>query len=298
MDRSSAAAPAHHADWTLRDLRFFLAVAEEGSFTEAASRLFVSQAAVSRTVASFEKTVGDQLFRRVPHGSELTETGRRVLPEARRVLAEADRFTRVLGEGHGELRLGYSWAALGKHTTALQRTWQRGTSSGLPDLRLVHHNTPTAGLLEGHCDVAVMRTAVNDPRLDAAVVGLEKRLCAFAADDDLWRRRRVLTMAEIAERTVVIDPRTGTTSALLWADAPVQPRTIETFDVDVWLDAIAAGRGVGTTAEATAHHHGRADVRYLPVKDAPRIPVHLAWLRDRVPADLRELVTVVTGLYG
>lgn len=78
----------------------------------------------------------------------------------------------------------------------------------------------------------------------------------------------------------------------------MQPRTIETFDVDVWLDAIAAGRGVGTTAEATAHHHGRADVRYLPVKDAPRIPVHLAWLRDRVPADLRELVTVVTGLYG
>ncbi|MDN6241091.1 MAG: hypothetical protein ACTHXE_09615 [Corynebacterium variabile] len=55
---------------------------------------------------------------------------------------------------------------------------------------------------------------------------------------------------------------------------------------------------MGTTAEATAHHHGRADVRYLPVKDAPRIPVHLAWLRDRVPADLRELVTVVTGLYG
>jgi DNA-binding transcriptional LysR family regulator len=294
----STAPRTPHPDWTLRDLRFFLAVAEEGSFTEAALRLFVSQAAVSRTVASFERTVGDRLFQRVPHGSELTESGLRILPEARRVLAEADRFTRFLGSSHGELRLGYSWAALGGHTTALQRTWQRAGAAGLPDLRLVHHNSPTSGLLEGHCDVAVMRTPVADPRLDSAVVGLERRLCAFAADDGRWRRRRVLTMAEIAERTVVIDPRTGTTSALLWADAPVQPRTIETYDVDVWLDTIAAGRGVGTTAEATAHHHARADVRFLPVKDSPRIPVHLAWLRDRVPPDLRDLVTTVTGLYG
>jgi hypothetical protein len=46
------------------------------------------------------------------------------------------------------------------------------------------------------------------------------------------------------------------------------------------------------------HHHARADVRFLPVRDSPRIPVHLARLRDCVPPDLREPVTTVTGLYG
>src|SRR5262245_22651851 len=80
-------------DWSLRELRCFVTAAETGSFTEAAVQLYVSQAAVSRTVASLEKVVGDRLLRRIPRGCELTATGRQVLPHARRVLSEAASFT-------------------------------------------------------------------------------------------------------------------------------------------------------------------------------------------------------------
>jgi len=93
-------------DWSLRELRFFVAAAEAGSFTEAAAQLYVSQAAVSRTIAGLEKAVGDTLLRRVPRGCELTSTGQLVLPPARRVLAEAERFTEFLTTRHGVLRLG------------------------------------------------------------------------------------------------------------------------------------------------------------------------------------------------
>ncbi|TJY70805.1 LysR family transcriptional regulator [Arthrobacter sp. CAU 1506] len=283
-------------EWSLRELRFFLTAAEAGSFTEAAAQLHVSQAAVSRTIAALEKTAGDRLLRRVPRGCELTSTGQQLLPQARRVLSEADRFSEFLTSRHRILRLGYAWAALGRHTTRLQRDWAKQHDS--IDLDLVRHNSPTAGLAEGLCDVAIVRRPADEKRFDSLVVGLERRLVAFASDDPHWSRRRQLSMAEIADRTVIIDPRVGTTSGELWTGADHPPRFLESTDVDNWLDAIAAGRGVGTTAEATAHHHVRPGVSYRPIKDGPRIAVRLAWRRDDRPNGLEDLVDAVTRLYA
>jgi DNA-binding transcriptional LysR family regulator len=106
--------------------------------------------------------------------------------------------------------------------------------------------------------------------------------------------RRQMSMAEIADRTVIIDPRVGTTNSQLWNGADNSPRFIESTDVDGWLDAIAASRGVGTTAEATAHHHPRPGVTYRPIKDGPRIPVRLAWWHDHRPNGLGDLVDAIT----
>lgn len=283
-------------DWTVRELRFFVSAAETGSFTEAAAQLFVSQAAVSRTIAGLEKSVGDRLLHRVPRGCELTSTGQQVLPHARRVLGEADRFTEFLGSRHEVLRLGYAWAALGKHSARLQREWAQQHES--VELVLSRHNSPTAGLAQGTCDVAIVRIDIDDSRFDSVVVGLERRVVAFAADDPQWARRRQFTMAEIGERTVIADPRVGTTSSRLWEDAGHAPRIIETSDVESWLDAIAGGRGVGTTAQATSHHHARPGITYRPIKDGPRIPVRLAWWRDHRPPGLEDLVSAVTRLYA
>jgi DNA-binding transcriptional LysR family regulator len=283
-------------DWTLRELRCFVTAAESESFTEAADRLYVSQAAVSRTIASLESTVGATLLRRLPRGCELTTVGRQVLPYARRVLAEAEQFSDFLSSRHAVLRVGYAWAALGRHTTRLQRDWASRHDD--TELQLVRHNSPTAGLAEGLCDVAITRIPVDDKRFDSVVVGLERRLVAFASDDAFWARRRLMSMSEIADRTVIIDPRVGTTSSRLWHRSDRQPQFIESADVDSWLDAIAAGRGVGTTAESTAYHHPRPGVTYRPIRDGSRIAVRLAWWRDHRPRALDDLIDETTGLYA
>ncbi|MEE6166955.1 MULTISPECIES: LysR family transcriptional regulator [unclassified Mycolicibacterium] len=283
--------------WSLRELRFFVTAADTGSFTDAAAQLYVSQAAVSRTIAALEKAVGDRLLRRVPRGCELTGAGRQLLPHARRVLAEAEKFTEFVASRHRVLRLGYAWAALGRHTARLQRDWAEQHDS--IELELVRHDSPSAGLSEGLCDVAIVRRPGDDKRFDSVVVGLERRLAAFASDDPQWSRRRQLSMAEIAERTVIIDPRVGTTSSRLWSGTEHQPpRFIESTNIDSWLDAIAAGRGVGTTAEATAHHHPRPGVTYRPIKDGPRIAVRLVWRHDDRPEGLDALIDAVTRLYA
>ncbi|MCI1747156.1 MAG: LysR family transcriptional regulator [Acidipropionibacterium sp.] len=286
-------------EWSLRELRTFVTAVEAGSLTDAAAELRISQAQVSRTVAALERHIGQRVLHRIPHGCEPTKTGLQLLPHARRLLAEADRLSTFMDSRHQVLRVGYAWAALGRHTATLQRDWdaERTTHQGV-ELQLIRYNTPTAGLAEGVCDVAIIRRPVDDRRFSSAVVGLEDRLAVFPSDDPRWARRRRLTMAEIAQRTVIIDPRTGTTSSRLWDGAEQMPQFEETGDVDSWLDTIAAGHGVGTTAEATAYHHPRPGISYRPIKDGPRIPVRLVWWSDEPPVGIQALVDAVTQLYA
>ena len=121
--------------------------------------------------------------------------------------------------------------------------------------RLLHRTsrniapTTTAGLAEGLCDLAILRTAVDGKRFASAIVGHERRYCALAAHDP-WARQRSIRLDEVPQRTVLIDRRTGTTTPDLWP-ATAQPSIQETRDIDDWLAIIAAGGGIGITPEGT-----------------------------------------------
>ena len=93
----------------LRHLRAFLAVAEEGTVTRAAKRLYITQPALSRSVRELERHVASPLFLRMPRGVELTAAGQRLLGRARALLADADGLARTASEDAGTgqpLRIG------------------------------------------------------------------------------------------------------------------------------------------------------------------------------------------------
>ncbi|OIJ62620.1 LysR family transcriptional regulator [Streptomyces mangrovisoli] len=277
----------------LRQLRCLVAIVDEGTFTDAAVVLGVSQAAVSRTLASLESALGVRLLRRTSREVTPTGSGLRVVAHARRVLAEADALVREATSGHTRLRVGYAWSAVGRHTVAFQRRWAERQPE--TELHLVRVNSPSAGLSEGACDLSVVRREPDDRRFDSAIVGLERRLCAMAADDPLARRRSV-RLADLAGRTVLIDRRTGTTTAELWPP-DARPRTEETHDVDDWLTVIGSGRCVGMTAESTAHQYPRPGVVYRQVRDAEPVAVRLAWWRDDPHPATTAVIELLGGLY-
>ncbi|MFJ7948144.1 LysR family transcriptional regulator [Streptomyces sp. NPDC096354] len=277
----------------LRQLRCLVAIVDEGSFTDAALALGVSQAAVSRTLASLERALGVRLLRRTSREVTPTATGLRVVAQARRVLGEVADLVREATSGHTRVRIGYAWSALGRHTLAFQRRWS-GAHPGT-DLQLVRVNSGTAGLAEGACDLAVVRRPLDDRRFDSAIVGLERRLCAMAADDPLARRRSV-RLSDIGGRTLLIDRRTGTTTTELWPPDS-RPSTEDTHDVDDWLTVISTGRCVGMTAESTANQYPRPGIVYRPVRDAEPIAVRLAWWRDDPHPATQSAIELLTALY-
>src|SRR5580693_8146061 len=98
------------ANVELRHLRYFVAIAEEGSFTRAAERLWVAQPGLSTQIRRLEAELGVKLFERHPRGIELTEAGHLFLGRARAALAAAEAAAatgRDLETGVvGSLRLG------------------------------------------------------------------------------------------------------------------------------------------------------------------------------------------------
>ncbi len=280
----------------LRQLRCLVAIADVGTFTDAGIELRMSQAAVSRAVGALEAELGVRLLRRTTRQVAPTAAGARVIARARRILAEVGELERAADERPGELRVGFAWSALGRHTTGLQREWAHEHPNTA--LVFVQSNTPTAGLAEGVTEVSVVRgQRLQDRRFDSALVAQEARYAAAAADDP-WARRRFLRMADFAGRTVALDLRTGTTTLDLWHGQPGPGAVRESHSMDEWLTMIASGPAVGMTAEATVAQYPRPGIVYRPVRDAPTVPVWLAWWRDDPPALRTALIRMARDLYG
>lgn len=285
---------ASRMDVDTRHLRALVAVADEGTFTDAAIRLRTSQASISRSIQRLEAVVGHRLLNRTTRRVETTPAGDRVLVHARRILNALEQLDSVAAHSSADLVVGYAWAALGEHTVGVQRSWEEAGGGALV---FVQSNTPTAGLLEGRCEISVVRRPVTDPELDSAEIGTERRYAAVAADHPLAGRRR-LGLADFVDLTVAVDAETGTTNEGLWhADARPSGFRI-THGVDEWLTLIASGRAAGISSEATAAQHPRPGVAYRLLDDAPPISVWLAWWRHSRPPAVRALIEMSRAAYS
>lgn len=285
-------------DLELRHLRCLVAIVDSGTFTDAAIELGISQAAVSRNLMALERILGVRLLHRTSRTVTPTTAGVHALAQARQVLAAADNLVAEATTGHTRLRIGHAWSAMGRHTREFQRRW----AARYPDveLLLIRTNSPTGGLAEGLCDLAVLRTSPGSKHPDLnrfamAAVGHERRYCAMAADDP-WTRRRSVALADIPERTLLVDRRTGTTTPDLWP-ADTRPRTQDTRDIDDWLSIIAAGGGVGITPEGTTVQYRREGVVFRPLKDAPPVTVEMIWRRHDPHPSTHAAIALLTELY-
>lgn len=278
----------------LRHLRSLIGVIETGTFTDAAAELRISQASVSRNVAALESALGVRLVHRTTRSVELTAAGERVIRHARRALTAVVDLREEAQAGAATVRIGYAWSALGRHTAEFQRRW--AATFPHSELRLIRTNTPTAGLIEGTSDLAILRRSPDTTTFDLVLIGVEKRLCAMAGGDPLAGKRSV-TLAQVASLPLAIDHRTGSTRLDLWPEGDQPESIIATEDVDDWLTVIGSGKARGITAESTAHQYRRHGVVYRPVRDASPVPVYAGWLRADPPAARKEIIALLAGLY-
>lgn len=267
----------------LRHLRAFLAIAEEGGITRAATRLRVSQPALSRTLRQLETHLGVRLAERSTHHLELTAEGHTFRDKAAVAVAAFDDALDPARLRTWPLRLGHAWAALGRYTTPLLRRWQEAHPE--TPLELLRVDDRTAGLLRGRVDVALVRGPAPCERAGAAD-GLrsawlldEPRVAAVPADGELAAREDPLTLAELARYPVALNTVSGLTTLDLWPEdsRPAAGTAVPEANTDDWLGAIAAGRAVGVSTEATAAMHPHPGVTYRPLADASNVPVVLLW---------------------
>jgi DNA-binding transcriptional LysR family regulator len=187
---------------SLRQLEYFVAVVDEGSFTAAAGRLHVSQPGLSAQLQALERQLRGPLLERLPRGVRLTPAGRTALPHARASLAHAERASsaamRASGVDAGELHVGTLHSISVGVLPAALRIWRRK----YPDVqvRLVefrHTNDLIAAMEAGQADLAVGPTP---PAWDGPVseIGAEEFVVAAAPGTQLPGSQTTVGLADLA----------------------------------------------------------------------------------------------------
>lgn len=176
----------------LRDLRHFLAVAEEGHIGRAAARLHLSQPPLTRHIQALEEKIGVPLFVRTPKGVTLTEAGRTLLEEAPNLLAlaqQAAERTRLAGQGLiGRLDVGlFGSGVLDVIPRILARFHQ-----ARPEVKIVLHNltkdAQLQALRERRITVGFNRLVPEEDGITVETVLREPLVVAIAASHALAAR--------------------------------------------------------------------------------------------------------------
>jgi DNA-binding transcriptional LysR family regulator len=283
----------------LRHLRAFVAIAEEGTITAAAQRLHVGQPALSRTLSQLESHLGVRLVDRSTHHLELTVAGRGYLPRVRAALASVQAALEPALADGWPLRLGHAWSAFGEYTAVLLRRWN-GEHPRVP-LRLLQIENRTAGLAQGRVDVALVRGESTDgwdreAWIRSELLLTESRVAVVPSDSPLASRPD-LELADLADYPVAVSESAGTTTGKLWPPAR-RPTITLVQSIEEWLVTIASGRAVGVSSEATARVHPYPGVVYRPLRDAPVLPVRLAWTEPPTHPAVSELIRVAREVVG
>jgi len=284
----------------LRQLRYFLAVAEELSFTRAAARLQMAQPPLSTQIQQLESELGVRLFDRSRRAIALTAAGRALVPEARRLIADADQTTRIVRHAAdgtvGRLGVGFVPAAVNGVLPDILRRYRTrypGVALSLyersPDdlIRQLHeHRVQAAFLFAPYRDEALHSRCVSAQRLVAALP--ERHPLASQAAVDV----RALAEGPMILPTQHETPGLFSRIRLLFDELGVQPNVVqrEVWMMQTIIALVAAEMGAAIVPSSVALLQREGVVyRRLEQEPAP-VEMTIAWRRDDGSAALAAFV--------
>lgn len=264
-------------------LRSFQAVALEGSFTNAAERLNLSQPTITQQVRQLETMFSVELFHRQGRRIEISEVGRALLTATERLFTMGEEAVELLeaarGQGTGHLRI----SAVGP-LDVIPVMAQVAKSNPKVRISLTICNSEEAlrSLMEFRADVAMLASAQTDPRIFYLDFGT-RPLMLYVNQDHAWSNRTSVRLNELHRQKMIIREVGSHTRQLFekaCADAGIAPmQRIEINNRDAFREAVAHGLGIGVVGDRSL----------IPDHRLHRIPIHGADIRmERQLACLKE----------
>ncbi|MDF5752258.1 LysR family transcriptional regulator [Spongiactinospora sp. TRM90649] len=282
----------------IRELRYFVSVAEELSFSRAAERLGIAQPPLSRSIRRLEAKLGLRLFDRTTRLVSLTPEAEELLDSARFVLTAFDgalRRARRTATGRPPLLV----AARSADAALLARI--RTRYQAVPGRRAVSAmvtgwQDPAALVHRGEADVALLRSPFDATGLDFEPLHSEPRVAALPAGHRLAGRDR-LERSDLAEEIFPHRPGAGADVAAYWSgrDRPTLPRVPvrqgpAVCDLAQAIETVASGEAVAYVPLSMAERHPLANVVYVPMADLSPSVVAVAWPRAATAAYIGDFI--------
>ena len=290
----------------LRQLRYFVAVAEHANFNRAAANLHVAQPALSRQVMNLEKDLGMPLLERLPRGVKLTPAGQAFLDRARRILADVESARSVAREAMrgevGVLRLGFNAIAVRNSVVpeALRRFrlerpgvhLSLNTLTSPKQIRRIYDQTLDVGFLYSppaahpelqFVEIAPYKMMVAMPRRHPLAGRRSLRLTDLRNENFVWQAR--LRLPWIHDQLIAECLAKG-----------FSPHVVqEADDAEALLSLVSVGLGIGFV-----HPTQRTPMRDLVYKNISDLsliwPLFMAWRRGEPPPALAAFIELVRGI--
>jgi DNA-binding transcriptional LysR family regulator len=242
----------------LRQLEYFVVIADTGSLTAAAERLFVTQPSISQQIRALEQELGGKLLERLPRGVRLTAAGQTLLPEARAAIRHADRgrhvARRALGLEAGHLEVVAATSTVAGILPTVLRAWQQSHPRiEVSLLEFTHRRLLDEAVRDGAGDIAVGQLPTNWQG-PIERLGWEEFMVVLPQDDPLIGHHTV-QLADLAGRRWVHFARAHGLAEVLdfaCAAAGYSPRVaLRTSQVPAAAQFAAAGLGPTLMPEHT-----------------------------------------------
>ena len=295
----------------LRQLRYFVAVAEELNFSRAAGRMYLSQPALSQQVQKLEGELGVGLFDRTRNRVELTEAGRTLLEGARRVLTQVEQTTRATREAGGAERshLGVGFPEYANHTLVadILQAFQRR----YPYVDLEEHEIFTLQetlqqvdkLRQGSLNAGFLLAPVHDKELESEHV-LDIELVAAIPEDHPLAAVDEVRMRDLADERIILFSRRFHPYCYDYVvgccrEAGFEPDVVQRKEPQLYSGAttyrmVASGVGIGIVARPLVSPSRLPGVVFKTLQEpAPVLELAVTWKKEDPSPNLQAFLEVV-----
>ncbi|NHZ39120.1 LysR family transcriptional regulator [Massilia aquatica] len=290
----------------LRQLRYFVAVAEELHFGKAALRLHMTQPPLSQTIQGLEELLGAPLFARSRRAVELTPAGAALLPEARRILAASSFLPTLVqraaaGEA-GRLSLAFVSSADYSVLPPFLRRYRAAFPQVCIALQEATSDVQIDHLLHGRIDTGLLIAPLPDKarlELDYLKVLTEPLIVALPAGVSTSAAGQAVALAALPPLPLIIFPRPiapALHDAILacFRAAGITPEIgQEAIQMQTIVSLVSAGMGMALVPQSVSKLM-RPGVEYRALRDpTPQVETGLAWRRDAVSPVLQGFLDLL-----
>ncbi|WP_293779592.1 LysR substrate-binding domain-containing protein [uncultured Oxalicibacterium sp.] len=290
----------------LRQLRYFLTVAEEMHFGRAAQRLHMTQPPLSLAIRSLENSLGTALFRRNSRSVSLTPAGVALLPEAQRILQQTaalpDLLRRASSGASGTLSLAFVSTADYSVLPAFLREFRETYPAVEIDLREATTDVQLEELLQGRIDVGLLIPPLPEKawlEIDYLPVLSEPLILAVPKGLPAVRGNAKAALETLSDQPLIIFPRRiapALHDAILacYHEAGLTPRIgQEAIQMQTIIGLVSAGMGIALVPQSVSNLK-RPGVEYRELTNrTPLVETGLAWRRDNASPVLHAFLELL-----